>query len=129
MFSHYTYIKSGKQLMVLDIQGAGYSLCDPEILQVQSLLTLMTTFSSAMATCHKMRFIPLCHTMCAINSANSFIYMKSEVNICLVTMNQFCKLQFFYMKSEVNICLVTMNCYLKLVFLRAKVYNAHCSRF
>ena len=31
MFSHYTYVKSGKRLMVLDIQGAGYSLCDPEI--------------------------------------------------------------------------------------------------
>ncbi|CAB3982790.1 Transient receptor potential cation channel subfamily M member 6 [Paramuricea clavata] len=31
MFSHYTYIKLGKRLMVLYIQGAGYSLCDPEI--------------------------------------------------------------------------------------------------
>lgn len=29
--SHYTYEKSGKRLMVLDIQGASYSLCDPEI--------------------------------------------------------------------------------------------------
>ncbi|XP_028414878.1 transient receptor potential cation channel subfamily M member 6-like [Dendronephthya gigantea] len=30
-FCHYTYVKSGKQLMVLDIQGVGYNLCDPEI--------------------------------------------------------------------------------------------------
>ena len=30
-FVHYTYIKSKKQLMVTDIQGIEYSLCDPEI--------------------------------------------------------------------------------------------------
>lgn len=30
-FVHYSYVKSGAQLMVLDIQGVGYSLCDPEI--------------------------------------------------------------------------------------------------
>ena len=30
-FVHYTYVKSGKKLMVVDIQGKGYSLCDPEI--------------------------------------------------------------------------------------------------
>ena len=30
-FSHYTYKKSNTQLMVLDIQGVGYTLCDPEI--------------------------------------------------------------------------------------------------
>ena len=30
-FSHYSYVKSGKQLMVLDIQGVGYFLSDPEI--------------------------------------------------------------------------------------------------
>lgn len=30
-FSHYTYAKSGKQLMVVDIQGVDYTLCDPEI--------------------------------------------------------------------------------------------------
>ena len=30
-FSHYTYERSDKQLMVLDIQGIGYNLCDPEI--------------------------------------------------------------------------------------------------
>lgn len=33
--SHYTYEKSGKRLMVLDIQGASYSLCDPEIASTQ----------------------------------------------------------------------------------------------
>ena len=30
-FVHYTYILSGKELMVLDIQGVEYWLCDPEI--------------------------------------------------------------------------------------------------
>ena len=30
-FSHYMYKKSNTQLMVLDIQGVGYTLCDPEI--------------------------------------------------------------------------------------------------
>ncbi|XP_078368275.1 myosin heavy chain kinase A-like [Oculina patagonica] len=30
-FSHYTYCKSGKQLMVVDIQGVDYTLFDPEI--------------------------------------------------------------------------------------------------
>ena len=35
MFSHYTYAKSQSQLMVLDVQGAGYSLCDPEIASSQ----------------------------------------------------------------------------------------------
>ncbi len=30
-FVYYTYEKSGKKLMVVDIQGKGYDLCDPEI--------------------------------------------------------------------------------------------------
>ena len=30
-FSHFTYVKSEKELMVLDIQGTGYSLYDPEV--------------------------------------------------------------------------------------------------
>ncbi|XP_028418714.1 eukaryotic elongation factor 2 kinase-like [Dendronephthya gigantea] len=30
-FCHYTYVKSGKQRTVTDIQGVGYNLCDPEI--------------------------------------------------------------------------------------------------
>ena len=30
-FSHYTYVKSKKSMMVLDIQGCGFRLCDPEI--------------------------------------------------------------------------------------------------
>ena len=29
-FVHYTYKKSQRNLVVLDIQGVGYSLCDPE---------------------------------------------------------------------------------------------------
>ena len=33
-FVHYTYIKSKKQLMVTDIQGIEYTLCDPEIASV-----------------------------------------------------------------------------------------------
>ena len=30
-FVHYTYVKSGKKLMVVDIQEKGYGICDPEI--------------------------------------------------------------------------------------------------
>ena len=30
-FSHFTYQKSGQQLMVVDIQGVGHQLFDPEI--------------------------------------------------------------------------------------------------
>lgn len=30
-FVHYTYVSSDEQLMVTDIQGVGYTLCDPEI--------------------------------------------------------------------------------------------------
>ena len=30
-FVHYTYVTSNKQLMVLDLQGCDFSLCDPEI--------------------------------------------------------------------------------------------------
>ena len=36
-FSHYTYVKSEKQLMVLDIQGTGYSLYDPEVASTKLL--------------------------------------------------------------------------------------------
>ena len=36
-FSHFTYVKSEKQLMVLDIQGTGYSLYDPEIASTKLL--------------------------------------------------------------------------------------------
>ena len=28
---HYTYASSNQQLMLLDVQGSGYCLCDPEI--------------------------------------------------------------------------------------------------
>ena len=30
-FVHYSYVKSAKQLMIVDIQGVDYALCDPEI--------------------------------------------------------------------------------------------------
>ena len=36
-FSHYTYVSSGKQLMVLDIQGVEYTLCDAEIATFERL--------------------------------------------------------------------------------------------
>ena len=35
MFAYYKYVKSQNRLMVLDIQGADYSLCDPEIASAQ----------------------------------------------------------------------------------------------
>lgn len=30
-FVHYSYVTSAKQLMIVDLQGVNYSLCDPEI--------------------------------------------------------------------------------------------------
>ena len=30
-FAHFTYVTSEKKLMLLDIQGSGFTLCDPEI--------------------------------------------------------------------------------------------------
>lgn len=36
-FVHYTFVKSGKQLMVTDIQGVNYLLCDPEIASAKLL--------------------------------------------------------------------------------------------
>ena len=30
-FVHYSFVKSGKQLMIVDLQGVNYMLCDPEI--------------------------------------------------------------------------------------------------
>jgi hypothetical protein len=35
MFFYYTYVRSQNQLLVLDIQGANYSLCVPEIASSQ----------------------------------------------------------------------------------------------
>ena len=37
VFAHFTYVKSQKAIMVLDIQGTGYSLCDPEIASTKLL--------------------------------------------------------------------------------------------
>ena len=36
-FVHFTYVKSKEQLMVTDIQGVGYSLCDPEVASTQQV--------------------------------------------------------------------------------------------
>ena len=30
-FVHYSFVKSGKQLIIVDLQGVGFVLCDPEI--------------------------------------------------------------------------------------------------
>ena len=38
-FDHYSYVTSAKQLMIVDIQGVNYALCDPEI----ASSTLMAT--------------------------------------------------------------------------------------
>ena len=35
-FVHYTYQKSQRNLVVLDIQGVGYSLCDPEVVSKEN---------------------------------------------------------------------------------------------
>lgn len=36
-FTHFTYVKSEKAIMVLDIQGTGYGLCDPEVASTKLL--------------------------------------------------------------------------------------------
>lgn len=43
-FVHYTYVKSGKQLMVLDLQGVDNNLCDPEIASIDRVDNDMVLF-------------------------------------------------------------------------------------
>ena len=50
-FSHFTYVKSEKQLMVLDIQGTGYSLYDPEIAAPRSLMMTRKQYCSVLEIC------------------------------------------------------------------------------
>ena len=70
-FSHYTYVKSGTQLMVLDIQGVGYSLSDPEIATSE---LLDNTDNSIF--------------FCCGNLSSQAIYKFKEEHIC----NRFCDL-------------------------------------
>ena len=41
---HYTYERSDKNLMLLDIQGCGYLLCDPEIASKRTVLMVNIYF-------------------------------------------------------------------------------------
>ena len=34
-FAHYSYVKSGEQLIIVDLQGVGFTLFDPEIASTQ----------------------------------------------------------------------------------------------
>ena len=45
-FAHYSYVKFGKQLMVLDLQGVDYWLCDPEVAVSPTLMIIKAYFSS-----------------------------------------------------------------------------------
>ena len=52
-FVHYTYVVTKEQLMVVDIQGVGFQLCDPEIAsqtlkdETDSILFCTGNFSEA----------------------------------------------------------------------------------
>jgi len=70
-FSHYSYVKSGKQLMVLDIQGVGYSLSDPEIATSELLDSADNSIF-----------------FCCGNLLSQAIYKFKEEHIC----NRFCDL-------------------------------------
>eukprot|EP00112_Aurelia_sp_Birch-Aquarium-sp1_P013101 Seg2769.3 transcript_id=Seg2769.3/GoldUCD/mRNA.D3Y31 product="Transient receptor potential cation channel subfamily M member 6" protein_id=Seg2769.3/GoldUCD/D3Y31 len=68
-FAHYSYAKSGKQLMVLDLQGVDYWLCDPEVASA-------TLFDDN-------RSIFFCSGNLSVKAIDNFV----EQHIC----NDFCK--------------------------------------
>ena len=70
-FVHYTYVKSGKKLMVVDIQGKRYCLCDPEIASADLRDANDNTI-----------------LFCSGNLSYSAIENFKEVNVC----NQYCTL-------------------------------------
>ena len=70
-FCHYTYIRSGKQLMVVDIQGVDHTLCDPEI-----------------ATSELMDNVDNSILFCCGNLSSQAINKFKEEHIC----NKFCDL-------------------------------------
>ena len=70
-FSHYIYAKSGKQLMVVDILGVDYTLCDPEI-----------------ATCELLENADQSILFCCGNLSSQAIERFKEEHIC----NKFCDL-------------------------------------
>lgn len=70
-FVHYTYVKSGKKVMVVNIQGNGYSLCDPEIVSADLRDPNDNTILS-----------------CSGNLSYSAIEKFKEVHVC----NQYCTL-------------------------------------
>lgn len=69
-FVYYTYHKSAKQIMVLDIQGVEYNVCDPEI-------------ASSKLTDDEDQMILFCSGNLSTNAIDTFI----SHHIC----NQFCK--------------------------------------
>ena len=68
-FVHYTYKKSQRNLVVLDIQGVGYSLCDPEIASKDN-----KTHSEE-------------HYFCFGNLSERAIWNFTETHVC----NRFCR--------------------------------------
>ena len=70
-FVHYTYVRSGKKLMVVDIQGKGYCLCDPEIASADVRDANHNTI-----------------LFCSGNLSYSAIEKFKEVHVC----NQYCTL-------------------------------------
>lgn len=68
-FAHFTYVKSEKSLMVLDIQGTGYSLYDPEIASTD----LLDEYESS---------VQFCAGNLSVQAINRFL----EMHIC----NKYC---------------------------------------
>ncbi|KAK6181930.1 hypothetical protein SNE40_009707 [Patella caerulea] len=72
-FIHYTYAKSSKQLMVVDIQGCQYNLCDPEI-ATRSVQTedeyLFTTVNLSIYAFDNFEGTNVCNNYCTLLNLN-----------------------------------------------------------
>lgn len=68
-FSHYTYKKPNTKLIVLDIQGVGYTLCDPEIASTTHT-DAANNFIFALVTCQQKPLKVFLINTTAVNTAN-----------------------------------------------------------
>ena len=73
-FVHYTYEKSNKRLMMTDLQGVGYQLCDPEI-ATQTIVEeksdkskILVEYLFLRVTCQQQRLRTLSENMSVINT-------------------------------------------------------------
>ena len=57
-FVHFTYVNFNQQLMVSDIQGVDYWLCDPEIASAKLMMKMTVPFFSVAGTCQRLQLTP-----------------------------------------------------------------------